>query len=114
MNCKGILRKTSPIKKRNLTTHLVNAQQKTDNVQLIDHNHANDIDDGFDSDFTNSTKYQFSTIHTTQKTKNKLQQLKNLTVKEATLANLSPHSKGIVAEKVKNIVQKIQIPFSKF
>lgn len=101
MNCKGILRKTSPIRKRNISTHLVNVKQTTDNVRLIDHNHANDIGDSFDGfDSGINTKYQFSTINTTQKTKNKLQQLKNLTVKDATLANLSPRSKGVVAEKV--------------
>lgn len=104
MNCKGILRKTaSPIRKRNLSTHLVNARQTIDNVQLIDHNHVSDSGDRFDDGFHSriSTKYQISTINTTQKTKNKLQQLKNLTLKDATLAELSPRSKGVVAEKVK-------------
>lgn len=100
MDCKGILRRTtSPIKKRNLSTHLVNASKTIGSVQLIDHNHVNDSDDSFDIGINN--KYQFSTINTTQKTKNKLQQLRHLTVKDATLAELSPRSKGVVAEKVK-------------
>lgn len=99
MDCKGILRKTtSPIKKRNISTHLVNARQTIDSIQLIDHNHANDTDDSFDIGI--NTKYQFSTINTTQKTKNKLQKLRNFSVKDATLAELSPRSKGVVAEKV--------------
>lgn len=116
MNCKGILRKTtSPIRKRNLSTHLVNTRpnRTIDNVQLIDHNHVSDSDDSFDIGISN--KYQFSTINTTQKTKNKLQQLRNLSVKDATLAELSPRSKGVVAEKVKlftpnSIVSVVSLP----
>lgn len=104
MNCKGILRKTSPIKKRNLTTQLVNTRQSTDNVRVIDHNHANDSIDYDENSFifgVDSTKYQYSTIHSTQRTIKKIEDLKNLTGENATLANLSPYSKGIVTEKVK-------------
>lgn len=101
MNCKGILRKsspkTSPIKKRNLSTQMVNERRTIDTVRSIDHNHANIVDESINNV---ASKYQFSTIHTTQKKINKLQYLKNLSIKDATLAELSPRSKGAVAEKV--------------
>lgn len=107
MNHKGILRKTSPIKKRNASTHFVNDGHTSNNIrQIIDHNHANGVGDSFDGfesgTNTASKKYQFSTINTTQNMQNRLQRLKNLTVNDATLAELSPRSKGFVAEKVRN------------
>lgn len=106
MNCKGILRKTSPIKKRNISTNVENGKPNIENVRLIDHNHANGVNDSF-GPFNDKgiSKYQFSTINTTQKKQNKIQYLKNLTVKEATLADLSPRSKVVVAEKVKFCVK---------
>lgn len=99
MNCKGILRKTpsAVVTKRNISTHLVNGRQRIDNVQLIDHNHLSNSGDSFETD----NKYQSSRINTTQKKKDRLEQLRNLTVKDQTLAELSPRSKGVVAEKVR-------------
>lgn len=102
MNCKGILRKTSPIKKRNTTTQFVNDGPTSDNIrQIIDHNHANGGGVSFDGTNAASKKYQVSTINTTQKIQTKLQRLKNLTVNDATLAELSPRSKCFVTEKVR-------------
>lgn len=100
MNARGILRKTSPTKKRNLTTHLGNVKQSQRNTHLIDHNH--DIDsENANKDFDDKYKYSKSAINSTKRVVQKLEHLKKLTIKPSTsTAELSPRTKVIVTEKV--------------
>lgn len=102
MESRGILRKSSPIKKRNLSTQLLSVKRTSEatNARLIDHNRAS-FDENFHSNIDNGCKYKVSKINTTSKVEKKLEQLKNFNAKIATIpTELSPRSKVFATEKV--------------